>query len=85
MLPRAAVIMLLLSLQGAGTAQAQLSLDQLVYNHGGANSTNRSLSDVLRERISVRDFGALGKCGSPDVVRAVTFSFLCNYSRNAGL
>jgi len=47
-------------------AQPTTAVDEIVYNHGGPNATNRSLGDVLRERVSVRDFGALGKCGSPD-------------------
>ena len=32
-------------------------LAALIYNHGGPNATNRSLLDVLRERVSVKDFG----------------------------
>ena len=38
------------------------SLDGLIYNNGAAGATNRSLVDVLRERVSVTDFGALGNC-----------------------
>jgi hypothetical protein len=52
------------------SATAPPSADELVYNHGGANATNRSLADVLRERVSVRDFGAVGNCGSPDAAPA---------------
>ena len=37
-------------------------LGALIYNHGGPNSVNRSLLDVLRERVSVKDFGARGDC-----------------------
>ena len=53
-------------IDGSQAAAQTIPLDQLVYNRGDANATNRSLADVLRERVSVKDFGAVGKCGSPD-------------------
>ena len=37
-------------------------LAALIYNRGDPNATNRSLLDVLRERVSVKDFGAVGGC-----------------------
>eukprot|EP01052_Picozoa_sp_SAG31_P038683 SAG31_NODE_5215_length_2670_cov_1.691949_5_plen_190_part_00 len=38
------------------------SLRSLICNHGGPHAANRSLFDVLSERVSVRDFGAQGSC-----------------------
>jgi hypothetical protein len=43
-----------------GSSPSQLN--QLVYNNGAPHATNRSLWDVLRERVSVRDFGAQNNC-----------------------
>lgn len=56
----------LMAVSSHAQQQHGISISQLVYNHGGPNATNRSLTEVLRERVSVRDFGALGTCGSPD-------------------
>lgn len=36
--------------------------DQISYLHSGANATTRTLTSVLGERLSVRDFGATGDC-----------------------
>ena len=38
------------------------SVDSLMYNSGAPGAINRSLLDVLREHVSVRDFGAQGNC-----------------------
>ena len=38
----------------ATAAQGLPTLNELVYNNGHTNATNRSLLDVLSERVSVR-------------------------------
>ena len=38
----------------AAAARGPLTLNELVYNNGHTNATNRSLLDVLSERVSVR-------------------------------
>ena len=39
-----------------------LAADGVTYNHGGPGAVNRSLAEVLREHVSVKDFGAAGNC-----------------------
>ena len=48
------------SMSSEGTLPSQLA--SLVYNSGAPGAVNRSLLDVLREHVSVRDFGAQGNC-----------------------
>lgn len=43
-------------------AWAQIQVADLIYKHPGPNAVNRSLFNVLQERVSVRDFGAVGAC-----------------------
>ena len=39
-----------------------LRADGVTYNHGGPGAVNRSLAEVLRDHVSVKDFGAAGNC-----------------------
>eukprot|EP01050_Picozoa_sp_SAG11_P030628 SAG11_NODE_9146_length_938_cov_1.455304_1_plen_253_part_10 len=47
---------------GPPSPSAQLLADGVTYNHGGPGAVNRTLAEVLREHVSVKDFGAAGNC-----------------------
>ena len=57
--------LLLVSLLAAGRRSGAVSTDDIFYLQGGGvgyNQTNRTLTQVLAERLSVLDFGAKGNC-----------------------